>query len=145
MACVKETRWKGQKAFNIKSYKLWYAGLDGRHSGVNILVSNDILKQLVEIRRCNDRIMLVKIVVGEEVVSIISAYAPQVGLDDQVKREFWDNLGDLMRTIPKDEKVFLRGDFNGPIGRGADNYNSVHKGLVLVSGTRVGRIFLNLR
>ena len=43
--------------------------------------------------------MLVRIVVGEEIISIDSAYGPQVGLDEQVKYEFWDNLGDLMRAI----------------------------------------------
>ena len=49
--------------------------------------------------------MLVWIVVGEEVISIISAYEPQVGLDEEVKREFWDNLCDLINTISADEKV----------------------------------------
>ena len=108
VACIQEARWKGKKVKGIKGYKLWYVGLDGRHSRVGILVSNNIVKQLVEVRRCNDRIMLVRIVVGEEIISIVSAYGPQVGLDEQVKREFWDNLGDLMRTIPEDKESFLR-------------------------------------
>ena len=130
VACVQETRWNGQKAQGIEGYKffLWYAGLDGKSSRVGILMYNDILKQVVEIRRCNDRIMLVRIVVGEEVISIVSAYEPQVELDEQVKREFWDNLGDLMRTILEDEKLFLGWDFNGHIGRQAENYYSVHEG-----------------
>ncbi|XP_057530041.1 uncharacterized protein LOC130808607 [Amaranthus tricolor] len=130
-ACVQETRWKGQKAKVIKGYKLWYVGLDGRHNVVGILVSNNILKQLVEVRRCNDRIMLVRILVGEEIISIVSAYGPQVGLDEQVKYKFWGNLGELMRTIPEDEKVFLGGDFNRHIGRDAGNYNSIHEGFDL--------------
>ena len=83
---------------------------------------------MVEVRRCNERIMLVKIVVREDIISIISAYGPQVGLDEEVKREFWDNLGDLIDTIPADEKVFIGGDFNGRIGKEAVNYNSVHSG-----------------
>ena len=45
VACVQETRWKGQKASVLKGYKLWYAGLDGKRSRVGILVANDILKQ----------------------------------------------------------------------------------------------------
>ena len=88
MACVQEPWWKGQKASVLKGYKLWYAGLDGKRSGVGILVANDILKQVVEVRRYNDRNMLVRIAVGEEVISIISAYGPQVGLNEEVKREF---------------------------------------------------------
>ena len=36
-----------------------------------------------------------------------------------------------MRTILKDEKVFLGGDFNRHIRRDADNYNSVYEGFGL--------------
>ena len=82
VACVQEIRWKGQKEKGIKGYKLWYSGLDGRRNGVEILVSNDILKQLVEVRRCSDRIILVRIVVGEEIISNVSVYGPHVGLDE---------------------------------------------------------------
>ena len=57
VACVQETRWKGQKVCVLKGNKLRYIGLDGKRSGVGILVANDILKQVVEVRRCNDRIM----------------------------------------------------------------------------------------
>ncbi|CAO2841463.1 unnamed protein product [Amaranthus hypochondriacus] len=83
---------------------------------------------MVEVRRCNDRIMLVRILLGEEVMSIISAYSPQVGLDEEIRREFWDQLGDLLDTILADEKVFIGGNFNGHIGKEAVNYNAVHGG-----------------
>ncbi|XP_057547456.1 uncharacterized protein LOC130826002 [Amaranthus tricolor] len=142
VACVQETRWKGQKAKGIKGYKLWYTGLDSRRIGVDILVSNDIPKQLVEVRRCSDRIMLVRIVVGEEITSIVSAHGPQMGLDEQVKCEFWDNLGDLIRTIPHDEKVFAGGDFNGHIGRDAGNFNSAHGGFGLGARNESGENLL---
>ena len=88
MACVQETRWKGYDSTGVKGYKLWYARLDGRRSGVGILVSNKILKQGVEVKRCNERIMLVRIVLGEVLTSIISAYGSQVGLDEQEKLDF---------------------------------------------------------
>ena len=34
----------------FKGHKLWYACLDRKRSGVGILVANDILKQVVEVR-----------------------------------------------------------------------------------------------
>ena len=49
---------------------------------------------MVEVKRCSERIKLVRIVVGEEIISVISAYGPQVGNDEQVEQKFWDNLGD---------------------------------------------------
>ncbi|XP_057524007.1 uncharacterized protein LOC130803822 [Amaranthus tricolor] len=142
VVCIKEIRWKEQKASILKGYNLWYVGLDGKQSGVDILVANDILKQVVEVRRCNDRIMLVRIVVGEEVISIISVYGPQVGLDEKVKREFWDYLCDLIDTIPADEKVFICGDFNGHIGKETVNYNLVHDGFGYGVRNESGEILL---
>ena len=82
VAYVQETRWKGQKEKGIKGYKLWYTVLDGRRNRVCILVSNDILNQLVEVRRCSDRIMLVRILVEEEILAVVSVYGPQVRLDE---------------------------------------------------------------
>ena len=87
--------------------------------------------------------MLVRIVVGEDIISIVSPYGPQVRLDEQVKCEFWDNLGDLMRTIPEDEKVFLGGDLNGHIGRDASNYNLVHGGFGLGARNESGENLLD--
>jgi len=42
----------------------------------------------VEIRRNDDRILLVKLILGKEILNIINAYAPQVGLDEFRKRQF---------------------------------------------------------
>ena len=36
-----------------------------------------------------------------------------------------------MGTIPRDEKVFLEGDFNGHIGKEVDSCESVHGGFGL--------------
>ena len=85
---------------------------------------------MVEARRCNDRIMIVRIIVEKDIVSIVSAYGPQV------------NLGDLMRTISEDKKVFLGGDLNGYIGRDAGNYNSVHGGFGLGARNESGENLL---
>ena len=40
------------------------------------------------VSRKGDRIILVKLVNGGNIVNVISIYAPQVGLDDQTKRDF---------------------------------------------------------
>ena len=41
---------------------------------------------MVGVRRQGDRIILVKLVVGDMVLNVISVYAPQVGLDESAKR-----------------------------------------------------------
>ena len=64
------------------------------------------------------------------------------GQKARVKREFWDNLGDLIDTIPADEKFFIGGDFNGHIGKEAVNYNSVHGGFGYGVRNESGEILL---
>jgi hypothetical protein len=51
-------------------------------------VLNKNLKDgVVDIKR-RDRIILVKLLVGDLVFNVISAYAPQIGLNESIKRQF---------------------------------------------------------
>uniref|UniRef100_A0A1S4CHQ0 Craniofacial development protein 2-like n=1 Tax=Nicotiana tabacum TaxID=4097 RepID=A0A1S4CHQ0_TOBAC len=72
--------------------------------------------------------MTIKLVVGEGTLNIVSAYAPQEGLDEDIKRQFWERLDEIVRSIPTSERLFIRGDFNGHIGLSAGGYTEVHGG-----------------
>nr|XP_009767134.1 PREDICTED: uncharacterized protein LOC104218356 [Nicotiana sylvestris] len=72
--------------------------------------------------------MSIKLVVGGFTVIVISAYASQVGLDQEVKRQFCEDLEEMVRGIPHTEKLFIGGDFNGYIGANARGYDDVHGG-----------------
>uniref|UniRef100_A0A1S4BZ73 Craniofacial development protein 2-like n=1 Tax=Nicotiana tabacum TaxID=4097 RepID=A0A1S4BZ73_TOBAC len=128
IACVQETRWKGTRARDVDGFKLWYSGSDEGKNEVGILVDRDLRELVVEVRRVNDRLMSIKLVVGGFTVNVISAYAPQVGLDQEVKKQFWEDLDEMVRSIPHTEKLFIGGDFNGHIGASARGYDSVHDG-----------------
>ena len=41
---------------------------------------------VVDVKRQGDRIILVRLVVGDVTLNVISAYAPQVGLSESIKR-----------------------------------------------------------
>ncbi|XP_019251356.1 PREDICTED: craniofacial development protein 2-like [Nicotiana attenuata] len=127
IACVHETRWKGTRARNVDGFKLWYSGSAGGKNGVGILVDRDLRELVVEVRRVNDRLMSIKLVVGGT-VNVISAYTPQVGLNQEVKKKFWDDLDEMVRSIPHTEKLFIGGDFNGHIGASSRGYDDVHGG-----------------
>ncbi|XP_070017704.1 uncharacterized protein [Nicotiana sylvestris] len=72
--------------------------------------------------------MTIKLVVGECTLNVVSAYAPQVGLDEEIKRRFWEGLDDIIRSIPPSERLFVGGDFNSHIGSSAVGYTEVHGG-----------------
>ncbi|VFQ94817.1 unnamed protein product [Cuscuta campestris] len=72
--------------------------------------------------------MFIKLVLDGCAINVVSAYAPHVGLADDVKREFWDALDGVVVGFPLTEKVIIGGDFNGHIGDSAEGFEDVHGG-----------------
>ena len=128
VACIQETRWKGEKTKEANGFKLWYSGLVNSRNGVGILLSTKLKDKVVEIKRCGDRIMYIRLVVGTVIGTVICVYAPQVGLGDIESMAFWGCLDDLVRGIPNDQLLFVGGDFNGHIGASVDGYQGIHGG-----------------
>jgi len=82
----------------------------------------------VEVRRKGDRILLVKLILGREIFNVISVCAPQVGLDESSKRQFWEDLDEIVQCIPIREKLFIGGDLSGHVGTSRYGFDSVHRG-----------------
>ena len=128
--CLQETKWVGSKAKDLENsgFKLWYSGTNRTRNGVGIIVDKTLTQDVVDVKRVGDRIMAIKIVIGQELINVISAYAPQVGLDTSSKEKFWEDLGDLVQGIAQTEKLFIGGDLNGHVGRETGNYGGFHGG-----------------
>ena len=85
-------------------------------------------EKIVELKRLGNRIIAINLVLDEDIIHIISACAPQVGLDESVRSQFWDEMDGLLREIPTSEKIFRRGDLNGHVGKDNKGYDRVHGG-----------------
>ncbi|XP_070054793.1 uncharacterized protein [Nicotiana tomentosiformis] len=92
IACVQKTRWVGSRVRDADGYKFWYSIVLKGKNEVGILVDRDLRESVVEVRWVNDRLMSIKLVVGECTLNVVSAYAPQAGLNEEVKRRFWEGL-----------------------------------------------------
>ena len=57
-----------------------------------MFVAEEWTEEVFEVQRVSDRIVLVKLIVGQRVVTFLSVYAPQSGLIDEVKDLFFDQL-----------------------------------------------------
>jgi hypothetical protein len=57
-------------------------------NGVGIVLDKSLKDVVVDIKHQGDRIILVKLLVGGLIFNIISAYAPQIGLNESVKMQF---------------------------------------------------------
>ena len=73
-------------------YKFFWKGNREGLGGVGLMVAEKRVEDVVEVKRWSDRVMHVKMVVGKEVVCVVSAYAPQVGRAEEEKEAFWSGL-----------------------------------------------------
>jgi exonuclease III len=73
-------------------FKLWYTGTTSGRNGVGILIDKSLKDGVVDVRSQGDRIILVRLVIGDLILNVISAYAPQVGLSESSKSQFWEDL-----------------------------------------------------
>jgi exonuclease III len=91
--CVQETKWMGQKAQEVENtdFKLWYTGKERSRNDVEILINKSLKNGVVTVRRQGDKIIMIKLIFGDLILNVISAYAPQIGLSDDVKRRFWED------------------------------------------------------
>jgi hypothetical protein len=94
------------------------------------LINKSLKYRLVDITRHGDRIILIRLVVEDLVLNVISAYAPQVGHNKNTKREFWEGLEDMVGSVASGEKIFIGGDLNGHVGTSNTGFEGVHGGFV---------------
>jgi hypothetical protein len=78
--------------------------------------SRHFLRYPTTLRRQGDQIILVRLVVGDATLNVISVYAPQVGLSESTERPFWGDLDNMGSTVPISERIFIGGDLVGHVG-----------------------------
>jgi hypothetical protein len=86
-------------------------------------------------------IFLVKLLVGDLVFNVISAYTPQIGLNESIKRQFWEQLDALVSSVSISEKLFIGEDLNGHIGSSRVGFDGAHGGFGYMGvGTKKVRV-----
>jgi hypothetical protein len=68
-------------------FKFWYICTTSIKNRVCIVLDKNLKDGVVDIQRQVDKIILVKLLVEDLVFNVISAYAPQIGLNKSVKRQ----------------------------------------------------------
>ncbi|KAK3549539.1 hypothetical protein QTP86_003632 [Hemibagrus guttatus] len=110
--CVQETRWKGSKARSIGAgFKLFYYGVDSKRNGVGVVLKEEFVRNVLEVKRVSDRVMSLKLEIEGVMLNVVSGYAPQVGCELEEKERFWSELDEVMESIPTGERVVIGADF----------------------------------
>ena len=67
---------------------------------MGIILGEKLIDHVLQVNRKSDRIMRIQMVIAEKKMNIISVYAPQVGCSDDEKLTFWEELDDVLQSIP---------------------------------------------
>ncbi|KAK3528650.1 hypothetical protein QTP70_007198 [Hemibagrus guttatus] len=95
--CVQETRWKGSKARRIGAgFKLFYYGVDSKRNGVGVVLKEEFVRNVLEVKRVSDRVMSLKLEIEGVMLNVVSGYAPQVGCELEEKERFWSELDEVI-------------------------------------------------
>ncbi|XP_065315425.1 craniofacial development protein 2-like [Gordionus sp. m RMFG-2023] len=116
VCCIQETRWKGNGTRMInktsEKYKFfWQGGNDGK-AGVGVLVAEKLVDKVVEVRRLDNQIMVIKMIF------------------DWKKRKiyFGTVYWGVTSRLANEEGIILAGDLNGHVGVSSEGYEGVHGG-----------------
>nr|XP_026484140.1 craniofacial development protein 2-like [Vanessa tameamea] len=141
--CLQETKWKGARAREIEEeYKLSYCGSDGKRNGVSIVLDSRLKECVVDVKRVNDRLIAIKLILDGMTLNLVSVYAPQSGCEESVKEKFWEDFDCLLMNLQDSEEVYV-GDFNVHVGRESDGYERVHGGWGLGNRNADGEALLH--
>ena len=80
---------------------------------------------------------------SSQMATVISAYAPTLDAQEDVKEAFYADLDTILSEVPKEDKLILLGDFNARVGRNQDLWrgtmgrdgvgNTIFNGLLLLT------------
>src|SRR5437899_3981827 len=132
--CFQETKWKGDGVRSLgekgKRYELFWRGGWGKDGlgGVGVLVAEKWVENVVGGERLSERLMLIRVSIGTNILNVISGYAPQVRRSIEEKEEFLLSLSKMVDEIGQEEFVVIGGDMNGHVGEKVDGYKEVHGG-----------------
>ena len=76
ICCVHESRWRGASARMLNGkesrYKFFWVGNDTGTGGVGLLLAEKWIDKVFDLKRYSDRVILLKIIVGESILTFIS-------------------------------------------------------------------------
>jgi len=96
------------------------------------------------VERHSERILVLKIVLGDRLLNVFKVYAPHSGKPDEKKECFWNEVFNFVSCIPQNEINVFAGDMNGHIGSRNVGYDGTHGGFGYSSRNADGSRILEL-
>ena len=97
--------------------------------GVGMFAAEKWVDSVVEVEKHSERVLILKMVLDNSLINVITVYAPHSGKPKEEKENFWKELFHLVSCIPQKKMVAIAGDMNGHVGSNSVGYDGTHGGL----------------
>ena len=75
-----------------KRYKLFWTGSKAKTDGVETFVAEKWVDSVVSVERHSERVLVLKMVLGDCLLNVFTVHAPHSGKPDEEKESFWDDV-----------------------------------------------------
>ena len=148
ICAVQEKLWRGCSTLFITDkhcrYKSFWSGDNCGFGEIGILVPEKWIEKIISVDRTSSRHMSLRFLIGRKILYIISLDAPQSGLSESLKNNFFFNLLGSISVVPSQEMLLVCGDLNGHVGKTSSGFKGIHGGhgygIRNSEGTRVFKI-----
>lgn len=123
VAALSETRLseEGQLIEHGADYTIFWKGKpasEPRTHGVGFAIKTSLVRaHNLQPLHINERLSSIRIPLRHGHITIISAYAPTLDSDSDVKESFYQSLRAVINSVSQHDKLMLLGDFNARVGR----------------------------
>lgn len=119
IAALQETRLLETGSIREQSYTIYWSGKPSgnpHQHGVGFAVKNTLINNIEGPFAISERLCWLSLALKKCNLSVVCAYAPTLYATPEDKDLFYNQLSDLLSTIPSSNKILLLGDFNARVG-----------------------------
>ena len=114
---ISKLKWTAMGEFNQYDHYIDYCGQDSfRRSGVAIIVNKRVWNAVLGCSLKNDRIISVQFQGKPFNITVIQIYDPTNNAEEAEVEQFYENLQDLLELTPRNDVLFIIGDWNAKVG-----------------------------
>ncbi|XP_067909771.1 uncharacterized protein, partial [Heterodontus francisci] len=129
IAALQETRLPAGGSLAEQDYTFFWQGRDPeepRQHGVGFAIRNSLLSMIEPPSNGSERILSIRLLTTSGPVHLLSIYAPTLCCTPEAKDQFYEELHNIISSIPNTEHLFLLGggDFNARVGADHDSWPS---------------------
>ena len=110
---ISKLKWTGMGEFNSDDHYTYYCGQESlRRNGIALIINKRVQNAVLGCNLKNGRMISVCYQGKTFNITVIQVYAPTSNAEETEVEQFYEDLQDLLELTPKNEFLFITGDWN---------------------------------